>query len=211
MGNSLFTHNNMDGQMFKKTIITMIALSVLMAVPAFAKKNESSGNACKDKDVMGPYMRTIAGVGFTDDYGNYQERTYLRAMLLGAGGIVHQYDGSGFDAGHNYAVRSEWNGSWACQKDGSLVVVVYVTIFLPVAEDEIFPGSVHDLYTSYNEKTTYRFTVDDKDTLTLTEAVVRSYDMFEDPQDPAAGFLSPVFPSSATYSRLKATDADLMP
>jgi len=90
-------------------------------------------------------------------------------------------------------------------------VVVHGAIFLPVPEGGIFPGSVSDIYTSYNEKTTYRFTVDSKDQLTLTEAVVRSYSMFEDPQDPAAGFLSLVFPSAATYNRLKATDADLMP
>ena len=194
--------------MFKKSIITMIALSMFLALPAFAKKN---ANACKDKDVMGPYLRTVAGAGFNDGYGNFQERTYLRSILLGSGGIVHQYDGIGLDVALNDAVRSEWNGSWACQDDGSLIVVVYHAIFLPVPADGIFPGSVHDLYHSFNEKTTYRFSVDSQDQLTLTEAVVRSYDMFEDPQDPLAGFLSPVFPSSATYNRLKATDADLLP
>jgi hypothetical protein len=198
----------MDGQMFKKTIITLVALSVFMAFPALAK---NKGNTCKERDVAGPYVRTISGAGFVDGYGVYQERTYFRSLTLGPAGTVHQFDGVGQDVMLNAGARSEWNGAWACQPDGSLVVVVYHAIFQPVPQDTVFPGSVADLYHVLNEKTTYRFTVDSNDMLTLTEAVVRSYDMFEDPQDPSAGSLGPVFPGSATYNRLKATDADLLP
>jgi len=194
--------------MLKKSILFLVALSLFTAMPLLAKDKASK---CKDKDVAGSYTRTLFGFGFEDDYGVFQERVYVRQLNLNEGGTVHQVESTGQDAGLNFATRTEWNGSWECRKDGTLLATVFGAVLNPVPADAIFPGSVPDLYLATNVKTTYLFRVDDDNTLTLIQAVARIYDMTEDPLDPLAGTLGVEDFDEYTYTRLVPSDADLTP
>jgi len=196
--------------MIKKRVITLILLSLFLVGPAFAKKGASGG--CKAKDVVGSYTRIIDGTFFDFDVpADVHERIYFRQLNINPGGTVYQAESSGPDVMINFGKRSQWSGAWKCRSDGKLLVTMLVAIYLPVPEDEYFPGSHQDLAIVTNRRVTYLFSVEDKNTLKLVQAIGRRYDMTEDPSDPAGGTLGSEFFGERFYTRLIPSDADLTP
>ena len=196
--------------MLKRAVISLIVISIFLAMPAVAKKGASGG--CKAKDVVGSYTRIIDGTFLDFDVPkDVHERIYFRQLNINAGGTVHQADSSGPDVMINFGKRSQWSGAWKCRSDGKLLVTVLVALYLPVPIDEYFPGSHEDLALSRNFRTTYLFSVENKNTLKLIQAITRRYDMTEDPSDPNGGTLGDEFIGERFYTRLVPSDADLTP
>ena len=130
--------------MLKRGFIALIALSLLIAGSAFAGKKDNPGE-CKDQKVVGSYTRVTDGT-FTDSYGNVIDRTYLRQLNLNAGGTALQQQSTPLDGLINIGAHSPWMGSWACRKDGKLLVNVQNALYQPIPADTIYPGSHEDLY-----------------------------------------------------------------
>jgi hypothetical protein len=86
-----------------------------------------------------------------------------------------------------------------------LVVTVLISSYFPT-ETNI----AKDIELSLNIKITYLFSVDSENLLRRVQARQRTYNMTEDPTDPNAGTLGGLIVDEINYTRLEASDADLL-
>jgi hypothetical protein len=106
-------------------------------------------------------------------------------------------------------------GSWKCRNDGMLVVTVIEAIYGPTTDAINHPSTVPfpppvDLSLAEHVRGTYLFSVNDANTLTRIQGRNRAYDASQDPTDPTGGFLRPLNTTPVVYTRLVASDADLL-
>lgn len=192
--------------MSKKMLITMVALSIFMVIPAVAQGNEPK---CKEKDVIGSYASIRQ---FPDLFGNGTnvERTWLLTLNLNRDGTAYQYHTAWPDF-HLLGLATPQVGSWKCRADGKIVVTVLNGFYAPVTFN---PGTglpTEDIELRLHLRITFLLIVEDIDNLKRVQFVRRRYNMTEDPTDPAAGTLDPVSFLERFYKRIKASDADLSP
>jgi len=97
-----------------------------------------------------------------------------------------------------------------CRADGKLVVTVITVSFFPVAGNTYPSAPLNDIELVSHSRTTYLFSVDDANTLTRLQARTRTYGPNDDPTNAAGGQLGNLITDTYTYTRLVATDADLV-
>ena len=188
--------------MMKKRAIALIALFLVVSAPAFAGKKDGG---CKDKDVVGSYLYSLTGVQVINPYppNDPLDRTYITQINLNEGGTALGYSTSFPDFLIASGTASPIMGSWACQKDGKLLLT-----YIYAGYDSTGTG---DVALAFYVRGTSLYEVVDQDMIVRVQGVVRVYDPTEDPADPDGGSLGSPSYTEIPYLRLSPSDADLTP
>ena len=192
--------------------IVAFVLSVLTILPAFSQEHGNAG--CKNGKFIGSYthLDTIADVW--GDGSNVEHQT-IRQLTLHSDGTATEEFTAGPDIMLSGGTVSSRIGSWMCRSDGQLVVTVISAVYLPTTDAVNHPAGVPnpppvDILLFQHRRTTSLFSVIDANTLIRTQARARRYTATEDPTDPTGGSLGPLNSVSDVYTRLAASDADLL-
>ena len=183
-------------------MLTKIALC-LIVICAFAVIPARAEDKCAKGKFVGTYTRPD-----------------LNRDVFGDGSVFHSYavqltlniDGSAniaFTGFPDYIISlgtgSPQIGSWVCRADGKLVLNVIGALYLP----QVVNG-VNDIVLAFNHRDSYLFTITDDNTLTRDAFRRRRYTPTQDLTDPTAGTLLPINTNTAVYTRVIASDADLV-
>jgi hypothetical protein len=198
--------------MRKALAVAIPLLVVVLGLPAAGLAQGSAG--CKTGKFVGSY--TSARL-FTDIWGDGTgvDHAYAFQLNLASDGTAYQSWTGLPDIMLSSGTGSPWVGSWTCRSDGKLVVTLLNASYLPTTDASNHPSTVQypppvDLFLLRHTRTTYLFSVTDGNTLTRLQARARVYDSTQDPSDPNGGTLRPLQTAIVNYSRLLASDADLL-
>jgi hypothetical protein len=189
--------------MFSKVMLIIAAIAIFTVVPVLA-----GSTGCNKIKFFGSYTRPVLNQDIFGD-GTAIHSTLFQLNLNSDGTAIQYWTGLP-DYAINAGTGSQWIGSWVCRSDGKLVVTLVSATYVPV------PAGAHPQVTSQDvellqhSRTTYLYSVDDENTLTRIQARTRSYTPAEDPTNPSGGTLGPLNTATVTYTRLVASDADLL-
>jgi len=204
----------MDGHMFKKIIITMIALSMFIAFPAIAKKKGSAANACKDKDVVGAYAASEPSslpIPYPTGENGFRSVTYVYQLNINAGGTATMNWTGGTDFMVTEGKIAMYHGSWKCRKDGKLLVSTIGAVYQSTDYNPYQDALVTDIELEGHNRHNRLFSIEDPNTVVLRQTVRRFYPAEEDPMDPLGGYPFPEFFPDIVFSRLSPSDEGLTP
>lgn len=194
----------------KAIFVLLVSSLLIVSLPA----NAQGIAGCKTGKFVGSYTTAVP---ITDVWGDGSgvAHTYLFQLNLHADGIVTQEFTGSPDIMLSGGAGTPFVGSWACRKDGKLVVTMLTAVYLPTTDAINHPASVPapppvDLLLAGNSRLTYLFVVTDDNTLTRTESRRRGYPSPSDPSDPNGGILGPLNTTEVVYTRVVASDADLL-
>ena len=196
----------------KNLVVAFLALSVFMVIPAFSQGNENAG--CKNGKFIGSYTG-LSTVADTWGDGSNVEHQYIAQLNLHSDGTVTEEFTGSPDTMLSFGLSTPRVGSWKCRKDGMLVVTSVLALYGPTTDAINHPSTVSfpppvDLFLVQHNRATFLFAVTDANTLTRIQARVRRYDASQDPTDPTGGVLRPLNTNVVVYTRLVASDADLL-
>lgn len=190
--------------MLKKMALALAALTIFMVVPTLA----GPATGCNKIKFFGSYTRPSLNVNVLGD--GTVIHSYVFQLNLHSDGIATQ-NWTGFpDYIINGGTGTPWTGSWTCRADGKLVVTLITGSYFPVAANTYPNAPLDDIELVSHSRTTYLFSVDDANTLTRIQARARTYGPNDDPTNAAGGQLGTLNTDNYTYTRLVATDADLV-
>jgi len=196
----------------RNVMVAFLALSVFMVIPAFPQGNGNAG--CKNGKFIGSYttLQTIPDVWGDGSLVLHQT---IRQLNLHSDGTATEVSTAFPDLMLSSGTASPEVGSWTCRNDGQLVVTLINSSFEPTTDAINHPSSILapppvDTVLLFNLRRTYLFSVTDANTLTRVQARTRRYAANEDPTDPTGGVLRPLDTSVVVYTRLVASDADLL-
>ena len=191
--------------MFNKLVLLLATVAIFAVTPALAQPT-----GCNKIKFQGTYTRTyelpkVVGIGNT---------TYLMTLELRADRTAARHETSALDYIINSGTGSPGVGSWTCRADGKLVVTILRALYTPIAADIArveAPNADVQLYRHL--RTTHLFNVEDVNTITQIQVRNRFYNatLNQDPTDPTAGTLGLLRTTSTVFTRLTASDADLLP
>ena len=194
-----------------KNLFTIVLLSMCLASTSFAGQNGNNGTFCKAQDIVGSYVaviqRTHTGAG-----GELIDRTQIFQLNLSAGGTAHMFYTGLIDFPFTYGTRSPYIGSWSCRADGKLVMTTITARYFPTSFDPFSGQPVTDVEIHSHWRHNRVFTVEDKDTITLRQSILRQYSMSEDPSDAGGGSVPfGELTSDLEFNRVVPSDAGLTP
>ena len=194
----------------RNVVVAFWALCVFTVLPAFPQ----DGNAgCKTGKFIGSYTHVDAFPDIWGDGSLVEHQLMSQLNLHSDGTVTSEFDGAP-DTMLSFGLSTPLVGSWKCRNDGKLVVTVIFAIYAPTT-DAINHPSVPapppvDLFLLQHNRATYLFSVTDANTLTRIQSRNRVYDPTQDPSDPTGGVLRPLNTNVVVYTRLVASDADLL-
>lgn len=193
----------------RNVLAAFVVLSVFMVTPAF-----SQGAGCKNGRFIGSYTHLVTFSDIWGDGSNVENQT-IRQLTLHSDGMAIEEDTSLPDIMLSAGTASPRVGSWTCRNDGKLVVTLIWANYNPTTDAKNHPLSVPnpppvDIVLAQHIRATYLFSVTDANTLTRTEARSRVYSATDDPTDPTGGVLQPITTAIFVYTRVVASDADLL-
>jgi hypothetical protein len=189
--------------MFKKMLIALTGMMVFAVMPALADAG------CKNGKFVGSYTRPNPNVDIFGD-GTVLHSYAFQLNLHGDGTATEYWTGYP-DYMVTLGTGSESRGSWTCRRDGKLVVTMILAGYTPVEATDFNTGNpTADVSLSFTSKVTYLFTIDNDNTITRVQSRARNYTPAQDPTDPAGGTLGPLRTTSLVYTRLAASDDDLL-
>ena len=196
----------------RNVLVAFFALSVLMATPAFPQEQEDAG--CKNHKFIGSYTHVDAVPDIWGD-GTNVEHQLIQQLNLHSDGTVTNEFAAGPDLMLSFGLATNFVGSWKCRNDGMLVVTVIFANYAPTTDAMNHPSTVPapppvDLSLFQHIRATYLFSVTDANTLTRIQARNRVYGAAQDPSDPTGGVLRPLNTDVVVFTRLLASDADLL-
>ncbi|HVE56413.1 MAG TPA: hypothetical protein VNB22_06255 [Pyrinomonadaceae bacterium] len=186
--------------MLKKIVLVLAFATILMAIPALA------GTGCKGVKFVGSYTSTTANVDVFGDGTLFH--TYVNQLTLNENGTANLYWTGYNDYFTNLGTGSPSIGSWTCRGDGKLVVNLITALYIPSTPSGNAPAPDVTLYQHY--RTTYLFSIPDENTITRIQSRSRRYTPAQDPGDPNGGTLGALNNTQSTYTRVVASDADLL-
>ena len=194
----------------KNVVVAFLGLSMFMVTPAFPQGNAG----CKNGKFVGSYTN----VGdFTDVWGDGSnvEHQLIVQLNLHSDGTATQENAGGPDLMLSAGLSTTGVGSWTCRNDGMLVVTLIWANYGPTTDAINHPSTVPapppvDLFLFQHSRVTYLLSVTNANTLTRIQARTRRYTAAEDPTDPTGGVLGPLRTGVVVYTRLVASDADLL-
>jgi len=194
----------------KNVVVAFVVLSVFMVIPAFPQGNAG----CKNGKFIGSYTLLDTFPDIWGDGSNIEHQLIQQLNLHSDGTVTEEFTGS-FDTMLSLGLSTPSVGSWTCRTDGMLVVTQILAIYAPTTDAINHPLSVPapppvDLFLFQNNRTTYLLSVTNANTLTRIQARTRRYTPTEDPTDPTGGILGPLRTNVVVYTRLVASDADLL-
>jgi hypothetical protein len=179
----------------------MALIAALCATSVFA------GNDCKKGNFVGTYTRADLDHDVIGD--GTVHHSYIYQLQLHSDGSASQMWTGLSDYTISIGTGTHQIGSWTCRSDGKLVVNLLSGVYLGSTVD-IGDGPKNDILLWRTIRDVYLFTITDSNTLTRTQSRRRNYTPSEDPTDPAAGSLGPLSTDTFVYTRLMASDADLL-
>jgi len=193
-------------------VVTFFALAVFMVIPAFPQGNGNAG--CKNGKFVGSYTHLDT---FPDTWGdgtNVEHQLISQLNLHSDGTATEEFTGSP-DTMLSFGLSTPSVGSWMCRKDGMLVVTQIFAIYFPTTDAINHPSTVPnpppvDLFLFQHSRVTSLYSVTDANTLTRIQARTRRYTAAEDPTNPTGGVLGPLDTNVVVYTRLVASDTDLL-
>jgi hypothetical protein len=143
------------------------------------------------------------------------EHQTIRQLTLHSDGTATEEFTASPDIMLSGGMSSSRIGSWTCRDDGQLVVTMIFANYFPTTDAVNHPSSVPnpppvDILLGGHIRITYLLSVTDANTLTRTQTRARRYTVKEDPTNPNGGVLGPLNTVVIVYSRLVASDADLL-
>lgn len=187
--------------MFKQIVLTIVSIAIFAVVPAFAAKT-----GCEKYNFLGSYTRVDPP---SDVFGDGSViHQYIYQLNLTGDGSVRQYWTGLPDYQINFGTGSESIGSWTCRNDGKLVVQYIFATYAPAAISPNTPNP--DIRLLRHTRVTVLFDVPDDNTLVRVQARARTYSAASDPTNAAGGTLGAINNTQFTYSRLVASDSDLL-
>jgi hypothetical protein len=194
----------------KSVLVAVVLLSAFMVTPAFPQGIAG----CKTGKFIGSYTHVDAFPDIWGD-GSNVEHQIIQQLNLHNDGTVTQENAGGPDIMLSAGLSTTLVGSWTCRRDGMLVVTVIFAIYTPTTDAINHPSTVPspppvDLFLLQHTRATYLFSVTDANTLTRIQARNRVYAAAEDPTNPTGGVLRRLNTSIVVYTRLVASDADLL-
>jgi len=195
-----------------RNFVVAFALSVFTVVPAFPQDHGNAG--CKTGKFVGSYTHLDTFPDIWGDGSNVEHQLMQQLNLHSDGTVTEEFSGSP-DTMLSFGLSTPAVGSWTCRKDGMLVVTQIHAIYEPTTDAINHPSTVPapppvDLFLLQHNRVTSLFLVTDANTLTRIEARNRRYDPTQDPSDPTGGVLRPLNTDVLVYTRLVASDADLL-
>lgn len=194
----------------RNVVVAFLALWVFTVLPAFPQGNAG----CKNGKFIGSYTHVDTFPDIWGDGSNI-ENQLIQQLNLHSDGTVTQENAGGPDIMLSAGLSTTLVGSWTCRGDGKLVVTVIFAVYAPTTDAINHPLSVPapppvDLLLLQHTRATYLFSVTDANTLTRIQSRNRVYDPTQDPSDPNGGVLRPLRTNLVVYTRLVASDADLL-
>jgi hypothetical protein len=193
----------------RNIVLACLVLSVFMVMPAFPQGNAG----CKNGKFIGSYTHLDTFPDLWGD-GTFVLNQTIRQLTLHSDGTATEETTAAPDIMLSGGTTSSRVGSWTCRNDGQLVVTLIFAAYLPTADalnhPSIVPTPPVDILLFQHSRTTYLFSVTDANTLTRTQSRTRRYTATEDPTDPTGGVLQPLVTGPVVYTRLVASDADLL-
>jgi hypothetical protein len=194
----------------RNVVVAFSVLSMFLVIPAFPQGNAG----CKNGKFIGSYTHVD---DFPDVWGDgtLVDHQLIQQLNLHSDGTVTNEFAGGPDLMLSFGLSTTSVGSWMCRNDGKLVVTVIFAIYVPTTDAINHPSTVPapppvDLFLLQHTRSTYLFSVTDANTLTRIQARNRRYDATQDPSDPTGGILRPLNTNIVVYTRLVASDADLL-
>jgi hypothetical protein len=194
----------------KSVLVAVVVLSVFLVTPAFPQGIAG----CKNGKFIGSYTHVDAIPDIWGD-GSNVEHQLIQQLNLHSDGTVTQENAGGPDLMLSFGLSTPFIGSWTCRNDGMLVVTVIAAIYEPTTDAINHPTTVPapppvDLFLFQHARVTSLFSVTNANTLTRIQARTRRYPAAEDPTDPTGGILGRLRTPGDVYTRLVASDADLL-
>ena len=195
-----------------RNVVVAIALSVLTVLPAFPQEHGNAG--CKTGKFIGSYTHLDKFPDLWGD-GSLVENQLIRQLDLHSDGTVREEFTGNPDTMLSFGLATPSVGTWTCRKDGMLVVTQIFALYVPSTDAINHPSTVPapppvDLFLLHHDRVTYLFSVTDANTLTRIQSRHRRYEVAQDPSDPNGGTLQPLKTDVVVYTRLAASDADLL-
>jgi len=181
--------------MFTKITLALTGLLVFAVTPVLAAN-------CNTTDVSGSYTRLDQNFDVIGDGSVFHNLIFQ--LTLNKDGTASQYWTGIPDYLIGAGTSSPFIGSWSCRSDGNVVVSFIWANYSPIKRK-----GISDVALVEHRRATYLFSVD-TNSLTRVQGRVRVYLPSEDPTNPNGGTLGPIFTNTATYTRLTASDADLL-
>jgi len=190
--------------------VAVVLLLVFMVTPAFPQG--SAG--CKTGKFVGSYIHADAVPDIWGDGTNVAHQLVTQLNLHSDGTVTYDFTGAP-DVMLSFGYGTSLVGSWTCRNDGMLVVTVIFDNYFPTTDAINHPLTVPapppvDLLLAAHVRRTELFSVTDANTLTSIMRRSRVYDPAQDPTDPNGGSLRPRRTGAVVYTRLVASDADLV-
>ena len=194
----------------KNVSVALVALLVLFVLPASPQSNAG----CKNGMFIGTYTHLDTFTDLWGDGTNVLHQTIRQLTLHGDGTAIEETTAAP-DIELSGGTTSSRIGSWTCRRDGKLVVTLIFAVYLPTTDAVNHPSGVPnpppvDLLLEQHSRVTFLFSVTNLNTLTRTQARTRRYPASEDPTNPAGGVLLPLNTNQLVYTRLLASDANLL-
>jgi hypothetical protein len=194
----------------RNVVVAFLAFSVFMVIPAFPQGKAG----CKTGKFIGSYTQLNTLTDLWGD-GSNVEHQIIQQLNLHSDGTVTQENAGAPDIMLSSGLNTPYIGSWTCRKDGMLVVTAISAVYGPTTDAINHPSTVPapppvDLFLLEHIRVTSLFSVTDANTLTRIQARNRAYDATQDPSDPTGGVLGPLRTGVVVYTRLVASDADLL-
>lgn len=196
----------------KNVVVAFLTFSVFIVIPAFPQGNGNAG--CKNQKFIGSYTHVDAVPDVWGDGSNVEHQVLQQLNLHSDGTVTNDFAG-GPDLMLSFGLSTTFVGSWTCRNDGMLVVTLIHADYGPTTDAINHPSTVPapppvDLFLFEHVRSTSLFSVTDANTLTRTQFRRRVYDPTEDPTDPTGGVLRPLNTNVVVFTRLVASDADLL-
>jgi hypothetical protein len=178
----------------KNVVVAFLVLWVFTVIPAFPQGNAG----CKNGKFIGSYTHVD---DFPDVWGDGSnvEHQLIQQLNLHSDGTVTQENAGGPDNMLSFGLSTPFIGSWTCRNDDAINHPTKVPAPPPV-----------DLFLFQHVRVTSLFSVTNANTLTRIQARTRRYPAAEDPTDPTGGILGRLRTPGDVYTRLVASDADLL-
>jgi hypothetical protein len=198
----------------RNLLVAFLALSLFSVLPAFAQGDAQGDPGCKTGMFIGSYTHLDTFLDVWGDGSNVENQTIRQLTLHSDGTAIEEATGIP-DLMLSTGTISSSIGSWTCRDDGKLVVTLIFAVYAPTTDAVNHPSSVPnpppvDLLLGGHRRRTSLFSVTGANSLTRIQSRIRRYSETQDPTDPTGGVLGPLLTNTVVYTRLVASDVDLL-
>jgi hypothetical protein len=191
--------------MSKQIWLLAAALLIFTALPAIAGPKVG----CNLYKFTGSFTRPQPNV---DTLGDGDLHSFIRQLNINGDGSLLVNWTAAPDYMINAGSGTPFIGAWTCRPDGTLLVNFIYATYIPVLPVQDPSGQLtsQDIRLANHFRVTQVWTIDSDNQITVVQSRARRYAAAQDPTNPNIGTLENPSTTTATYTRLVPTDADLL-